>query len=76
MEMMKTSGATVEGQVLSDITRPMTVEEAVRERCARLYPEDGDEYAESVVESFRNFVSLAEQKEQETGKSCTVIASY
>lgn len=76
MEMMKSTGATIEGQVLSDITRPMTVEEAVRERCARLYPEDGEEYAESVVKSFRDFVALAEQKERETGKPCTVIASY
>lgn len=76
MEMMRQAGQTVAGQVLSDITRPMTVEEAVRERCARLYPEDGAEYADSVVQSFRDFVALAEQKEKETGKPCTIIASY
>lgn len=76
MEMMQQSGMKVEGQVLSDITRPMTVEEAIRERCARLYPEDGPEYAEKVVKSFREFVALAEQKEQETGQPCTIIASY
>lgn len=76
MEMMKHTGMTVEGQVLSDITRPMTVEEAIRERCARLYPEDGPEYAEKVVNSFREFVALAEQKEKETGKPCTILASY
>lgn len=76
MEMMKHTGVTIEGQVLSDVTRPMTVEEAIRERCARLYPEDGPDYAESVVKSFRDFVALAEQKERETGRPCTVIASY
>lgn len=75
-EIMKLGGATIEGQVLSDITCPMTVEEAVRERCRRLYPDDGDEYTEKVVESFRAFVALAEQKEAETGKPCTIYASY
>jgi hypothetical protein len=43
-------------------TAPMSVEEAVRERCARLYPEDGAEYAEQVVKSFRDFVALAEKR--------------
>lgn len=76
IELMRGTGATVEREVLSDITRPMTVEEAVRERCARLYPEDGAEYADAVVRSFQDFVALAEQKERETGRPCTVIASY
>lgn len=76
MELMRGSNMTVEGQVLSDITCPMTVEEAVRERCKRLYPEDGEEYADKVVKSFQDFVALAEKKESETGKPCTIYASY
>ena len=75
-EMMKLGGAAIEQQVLSDITSPMTVEEAVRERCQRLYPDDGEEYVNSVIESFRSFVALAEQKEAETGKPCTIYASH
>jgi len=54
----------------------MTVEEAVYERCARIYPADGMKYFNEVLKSFRNFVTLAEHKEQETGKPCTVYASY
>ena len=75
-ELMRQTGHAIDGQVLSDITCPMTVEEAVRERCRRLYPEDGEEYADKVVQSFRDFVALAEQKEAETGKPCTIYASY
>lgn len=75
-ELMKNSGMAVEGQVLSDITCPMTVEEAVRERCRRLYPDAGESHAEEVVQSFRDFVALAERKEAETGKPCTIYASY
>lgn len=71
------SGATVEPPVVkSGATCPMTVEEAVNERCARLYPQDGQEYADQVVQSFRDFVTLAEQKEKETGHPCTIYASY
>lgn len=76
VELMRGTGAAVEREVLSDITRPMTVEEAVRERCARLYPDAEAEYADAVVRSFQDFVALAEQKERETGRPCTVIASY
>lgn len=57
-------------------TEPMTVEEAVRKRCQTLYPEDGPEHENAVVQSFRDFVALAERKEKETGKPCTVYASY
>lgn len=57
-------------------TEPMTVEEAVRKRCQTLYPEDGPEHENKVVQSFRDFVALAERKEKETGKPCTVYASY
>lgn len=76
LELMRGTGVSVEGQVLSDITCPMTVEEAVRERCQRLYPKDGPEYADAVVKSFQEFVALAERKEAETGKPCTIYASY
>lgn len=76
LELLRGTGVSVEGQVLSDITCPMTVEEAVRERYKRLYPEDGPEHAEEVVKSFREFVALAERKEAETGKPCTIYASH
>jgi hypothetical protein len=59
-----------------DTTRPMTVEEAVVERQRKLYPQDADEMCEKVLQSFRDFVALAEQKEKETGRPCRVIASY
>lgn len=63
------------GAIQSDTTRPMTVEEAVRERQKRLYSERAD-MTERVVKSFRDFVALAEEKEKQTGKPCTVYASY
>lgn len=63
------------GGIQSDTTRPMTVEEAVRERQRRLYGED-ENHIERVVKSFRDFVTLAEEKERQTGKPCTVYASY
>lgn len=62
--------------VQSGETEPMTVEEAVRERYNRLYPTEPPAHVEAVVQSFRNFVNLAERKEKETGKPCTVYASY
>jgi len=62
--------------IASGSTAPMTVEEAVIERCERLYPEGGDEHVNAVIQSFRDFVTLAELKEAKTGKPCTVYASY
>lgn len=56
-------------------TSPMTVEEAVTLRARKLYNADETEI-ENTVQSFRDFVTLAEQKERETGKPCTVYASY
>jgi hypothetical protein len=75
--MIQDTGAEVVsgGGIQSDTTRPMTVEEAIRERQRRLYGED-DNHIERVVKSFRDFVSLAEEKERQTGKPCTVYASY
>ena len=75
-QAFQTMGMKVDDMPKSGETTPMTVEEAVRERCARLYPDSGPEYAEKVVQSFRAFVELAEKKEAETGKPCTVYASY
>ena len=52
-------------------TDPMTVEEAVLARY------DGrPELASTVIKSFRDFVSLAERQESETGRPCTVVVSY
>lgn len=77
VEIMRAAGKRVEPmEPKSGETEPMTVEEAIRERCARLYPEDGADYAEQVVQSFRDFVALAEKKEAETGQPCTIYASY
>jgi len=76
MEMLKQTGHEVLEEIASGLTQPMTVEEACRLRCRKLYPEDGPEYEEIVVKSFRDFVALAEQKEKETGKPCTIRASY
>lgn len=69
--------ATVEPAfVASGRTSPMTVEEAVRERCAAVYPDLTPDEVDARVHSYREFVALAERKEKETGQPCTVIASY
>lgn len=70
-------GIAVEGAegMTSGQTSPMTVEEAVAIRARTLYNADDDEVA-ATLNSFRNFVELAERKERETGKPCTVYASY
>ena len=75
-EVLKATGLNVEGAILSDTTCPMTVEEAVRERHCRLYPDDDPKLVEEVVQSFRDFVALAEKKEAETGQPCTIYASH
>lgn len=76
-EMVKGTDMVVEGPaVRNGQTQPMTVEEAIRERYQRLYPEEGEEMVTRVITSFRDFVALAEKKEAELGKPCTVYASY
>lgn len=77
MNMFQTMGVRVEGGPIEpDTTSPMTVEEAVRERQRNVYGGDNAEQTEKVVQAFRDFVALAEQKERETGKPCTIYASY
>lgn len=67
-------GAKIVGSHTGDpTTSPMTVEEAVILRNQQLYGGDG---AEEVLQSFRDFVALAERKERETGEPCTIYASY
>lgn len=56
-------------------TQPMSVEDAVRLRQKKIYNSE-DEHIEEVVQSYRDFVALAERKEKELGKPCTVYASY
>jgi hypothetical protein len=75
---LKSMGADIVGGTIEekDTTSPMTVEEAIRERQRRVYAGDDDEDTDHVVQSFRNFVALAEQKERETGKPCVVYASH
>lgn len=78
VEMFKAqSGDKVETPtVTEDTTRPMTVYEAITERYSNLYPEHAAEHIPRVMKSFYDFVALAEEKENQTGKPCTVIASY
>ena len=52
-------------------TSPMTVEEAIAAR----YATEPD-IARAVLESVRRFVALAEEKELETGRPCTVRVEY
>jgi len=67
-------GGKVVGSHTGDpTTAPMTVEEAVIMRNEKLY---GGEGTEEVLQSFRDFVALAERKERETGEPCTIYASY
>jgi hypothetical protein len=54
-------------------TLPMTVEEAIESRARKLYNASDEEVAE-VTQSFWDFVQLAEEKEKELGKPCTVFA--
>jgi hypothetical protein len=74
--IMQRAGAEVAGRVIHDgSTGEMSVEDAVRIREKTLYNSDEEEIAE-VVQSFRDFVELAERKEAELGKPCAVYASY
>lgn len=57
-------------------TEPMTVEEAIRKRCQIVYPDMTAKDIEILLASYAAFVELAEQKEKETGKPCTIHASY
>jgi hypothetical protein len=51
-------------------TDPMTVEEAIVLR----YDNPGD--AEAVLRSYREFVALAERREREAGRPCTVLVAH
>jgi hypothetical protein len=76
MGMLAATGANVVSTpVQSGATQAMSVEDAVRTRCKNVYNSD-DEEIEAVVQSFRDFVELAERKEAEHGKPCVVYASY
>lgn len=77
VDMFREAGLMAENQVvLSGLTQPMSVEEAVRTRMHTVYADMDESMVEEVVQSFREFVALAERKERETNKPCTVIASY
>lgn len=74
--IMQLAGAKSDGAVIKEgNTGAMSVEDAVRIREKTLYNSDEEEIAE-VVQSFRDFVDLAERKEKEYGRPCTVYASY
>jgi hypothetical protein len=70
-------GADISSYIANDgNTPPQTVEEAIHERYRTVYPGTDHKEVEAVVQSFRDFVALAEQKEMETGEPCTIYASY
>ena len=69
-EQFEAAGASVRKPGPSRTT-PTTVEEAVAARYA-----DDPELARKVLASVRAFVVLAEQKERETGKLCTVRVEF
>lgn len=54
----------------------MTVEEAVRARCRVIYPDMLPDDVEKLLQSYRDFVLLAERMEKKRGKPCMVYASY
>lgn len=59
------------------VTPSMTVEDAVRQHyTAKMYEHMSKEDIERIVQSFHDFVELAERREQELGKPCVVIADY
>lgn len=75
--MKKTGGEVVGTRNADGRTTPMSVEDAVRTRYVNVYGEKEDsEHVQQVIQSFRDFVALAEQKEAESGRPCTVYASY
>ena len=61
--------------IRSGETPEMSVEDAVRERYTAIYNSD-EEHIQDVIQSFRDFVALAERKERQLGKPCVVYASY
>ena len=77
-EMLGAQGDTIASPKPSGThrTEPQTVEECIRARCALVYRDMPPEEVETYVQSFRDFVDLAERKEKETGRPCTVIASH
>ena len=50
--------------------------EATEQREKLIYGETDPLEIRRVLNSFRNFVALCEEKEKETGKPCTITASY
>jgi hypothetical protein len=65
-EALECSGAFVE-KPRPPHTDPQSVEEAIQARYA-----DDPEATAHALKAFRDFVVLAEQKERETGRACTV----
>jgi hypothetical protein len=67
IEVLEQGGAFVE-KPRPPHTDPQSVEEAIRARHA-----DDPEAMSHALQAFRDFVALAERKEQETGQACTVV---
>ena len=66
-------------QIPAEVLRrrlPATIETAIA-RMVKVYGQNREEARNGdMVKSFIAFVELAERKEKETGKSCTIHASY
>jgi hypothetical protein len=66
-------------QIPAEVLRqrlPATIETAIA-RAVNVYGDNREEARNSdLVKSFVAFVELAERKEEETGKCCTIHASY
>ena len=60
---------------VGNVTAPMTGEEAITERLTNSYGASKSEIDEEIA-NFYAFIALAEKKELEHGKPCTVYASY
>jgi hypothetical protein len=67
IEVMEQGGAFVE-KPRPPHTDPQSVEEAIQARYA-----DDPKAMPHALKAFRDFVALAERKERETGRACTVV---
>jgi hypothetical protein len=70
IEVLEQGGADVEHPRPAR-TDPQSVEEAIRARHA-----EEPEVVEPKLKAYRDFVALAERKEAETGRPCTVVVDY
>ena len=73
-ELFETGRAAIPAATLRE-RLPETLE-AAGQRERELYGETDEEAISRVLKSYRDFVELCAQKEDETGAPCLIIASY